>query len=89
MILEISMYTCTTGIRAFAECHELCRVLFVGHSAKIPLPRAALGNVPHSITISFTECRTLGTELHSAKTTLPSAEPSAKTTLNKEPSAAV
>jgi hypothetical protein len=64
-------------------------VLFVGYSAKIPLPRAALGKVLHSVTISFTECRALGTELHSAKTTLPSVEPSAKTALGKEPSAAV
>jgi hypothetical protein len=24
----------TTGIRAFAECRRLCRVLFIGHSAK-------------------------------------------------------
>jgi hypothetical protein len=33
----------TTGIRVFAECRRLCRVLFVGHSAKTSLPRAALG----------------------------------------------
>jgi hypothetical protein len=26
--------TITTGIRGFAECSALCRVLFVGHSAK-------------------------------------------------------
>jgi hypothetical protein len=64
-------------------------MLFVGYSAKIPLPRAALGKVLHSVTISFTKCRTLGTELQSAKTTLPSAEPSAKTALGKEPSATV
>jgi hypothetical protein len=36
----------------------LCRVLFIGHSTKIPLPRATLDKVPHSVTISFTECRT-------------------------------
>jgi hypothetical protein len=57
----------TTEIQAFAECQELCRVLFVGHSAKQPLPRAALGKVLLSVTSSFTECRTLGTEIHSAK----------------------
>jgi hypothetical protein len=64
-------------------------VLFVGHSAKTSLPRAALGNVLHSVTRSFTECRTLGTETHSAKMSLPSAELSAKAALGKEPSAAV
>jgi hypothetical protein len=64
-------------------------VFFVGHSAKKHLPRAALGKVLHSVTSSFTECRTLGTEIHSAKTSLPSAEPSAKAALTKEPSAAV
>jgi hypothetical protein len=53
-------------------------VLFVEHSAKEPLPSAALGKVMLSVTSSFTECRTLGTEIHSAKTSLPSAEHSAK-----------
>jgi hypothetical protein len=48
-------------------------VLFVGHSAKTSLPRATLGKVLHSVTRSFTECRTLGTEEHSANTSLPSA----------------
>jgi hypothetical protein len=33
----------TTRIRAFAECRRLCRVLFIGHSAKKTLPSAALG----------------------------------------------
>jgi hypothetical protein len=51
----------TTGIRSFVECQDFCRVLFVGPSAKIPLSRAALGKVPYSVTISFIECRTLGT----------------------------
>jgi hypothetical protein len=78
-----------TRIPAFAECQELCRVLFVGHSAKNPLPRAALGKVLHSITILFAECRTLGTEIHSVKTSLPSVEPSAKAALGKEPSTAI
>jgi hypothetical protein len=35
----------TTGIRGFAECRPLCRVPFVGHSAKKALPRAALDKV--------------------------------------------
>jgi hypothetical protein len=38
----------TTGIRGFAECGLLCRVPFVGHSAKTALPSAALGTVRHS-----------------------------------------
>jgi hypothetical protein len=38
----------TTGIRGFAECWLLCRVPFVGHSAKKDLPSAALGKVRHS-----------------------------------------
>jgi hypothetical protein len=41
----------------------LCRVLFVGHSAKKPLPSAALSKVLLSVTSPFTECRTLGTEM--------------------------
>jgi hypothetical protein len=41
-------------------------VLFIGHSAKKLLPRAALDKVLHSVTSLFTECRTLGTEIHSA-----------------------
>jgi hypothetical protein len=69
----------------------LCRVLFVGHSAKKPLLSAALGKVLLSVTSSFTERRTLGTEIHSAKKPLPlpSAEHSAKEALSKGPSAAV
>jgi hypothetical protein len=38
----------TTGIRGFAECGLLCRVPFVGHSAKKALLSAALGTVRHS-----------------------------------------
>jgi hypothetical protein len=49
----------------------------------------ALGKVLHSVTSSFTERRTLGTEIHSTKTSLPSVEPSAKAVLGKEPSAVV
>jgi hypothetical protein len=56
----------TTGIRGFAECRPLCRVPFVGHSAKKALPRAALGKVRLSATSLFTECWTLGTGPHSA-----------------------
>jgi hypothetical protein len=78
-----------TGIRALTECSALCRVLFVGHSAKKPLPSAALGKVLLLVTSSFTECRTLGIEIHSAKYSLPSAEHSAKAALGKGPSAAV
>jgi hypothetical protein len=52
--------TYTTGIRTFAECRRLCRVLFIGHSAKQTLPSAALGKVLRSVKSWFTECRTLG-----------------------------
>jgi hypothetical protein len=57
---------------------RLCRVSFVGHSAKKALPRAALGKVRLSATRLFTECWTLGTGPHSAKTCLPSVNHSAK-----------
>jgi hypothetical protein len=50
----------TTGILDFAECRTLCRVPFVGHSAKTALPRAALGEFLLSVTSWFTECKTLG-----------------------------
>jgi hypothetical protein len=79
----------TTRIQSFTMCQELCRVFFVRHSAKKHLPRAALGKVLLSITRSFTECRTLGTEIHLATTSSPSAEHSAKEALGKEPSATV
>jgi hypothetical protein len=79
----------TTGIWAFAECRRLCRVLFIGHSAKKTLPSTALGKVLRSVKSLFTECRTLGTEKHSANTALPSGKHSAKMTLGKGPSAAV
>jgi hypothetical protein len=46
----------TTGIAGFAECCILCRVLFVGHSAKKSLPSAALGKVRLSAKSPFTEC---------------------------------
>jgi hypothetical protein len=63
----------------------LCRVPFVRHSAKTSLPRAALGKVLHSVTM----CRTLGIEIHSVKTSLPSGKHSAKAALGKGPSTAV
>jgi hypothetical protein len=56
-------------------------VLFLGHSAKKPLPRATLGKVLLLVTSSFTECRTLGTETHSAKIDLPSGKHLAKVAL--------
>jgi len=80
---------CTTGIRGFAECCILCRVPFVGHSAKKALPSAALGKVRLSEKSPFTECWTLGTGRHSAKTSLPSVTHSANGALGKGPSAAV
>jgi hypothetical protein len=81
--------TCTIRIRLFAECRRLCRVLFIGHSAKPTLPSAALGKVLRSVKSLFTECRTLGTAKHSAKTVLPSVKHSTNMALGKGPLAAV
>jgi hypothetical protein len=64
-------------------------VPFVGHSTKKALPRAALGKVRLSATSLFTECWTLDTGPHSAKTRFPSVKHSAKAALGKGPSAAV
>jgi hypothetical protein len=80
---------CTTGIQGFAECCNLCRVLFVGHSTKKALPSAALGKASLSAKRFFPECWTLGTGRHSAKTSLPSVKHSAKGALGKGPSTAV
>ena len=63
----------------------LCRV-------PAALPSAfywALGKAPRSVKSLFTECTTLGTTKHSAKTALPSVEHSAKMALGKGPLAAV
>jgi hypothetical protein len=79
----------TTGIQDFAECRTLCRVPFVGYSAKEALPRAALGEVLLSVTSWFTECRTLGTGKLSAKTCLSSIKHSTKVALGKGSPAAV
>jgi hypothetical protein len=73
----------------YREYRRLCRVLFIGHSAKTRLPSAALGKVLHLVKIFFTECRTLGTTKHSAKTALPRVKHSAKMALGKGPLAAV
>jgi hypothetical protein len=81
--------TSTTGIRAFAECRRLCRVLFIGHSAKKTLPSAALGKDLRSVKVLFTECGTIGTARHSAKIDLPRVKHSAKMTLGKGPLAGV
>jgi hypothetical protein len=45
---NLAVDSSTTGIWGFAECWLLCRVPFVGHSAKKALPSAALGKVRHS-----------------------------------------
>jgi hypothetical protein len=45
----------------------LCRVLFLGHSAKKSLSRDVFGKVLRSVKRLFTKCGTLGTEKHSAK----------------------
>jgi hypothetical protein len=59
----------TTGIWLFAKCLALCPVLSVGS-----LPSAALGKVLLSVTSTFTESRTLGTEIHSANKSLLNAK---------------
>jgi hypothetical protein len=64
-------------------------VSFVGHSVKTALPSAALGKVKLSAKSLFTECWTLGTGPHSAKTPFPNVKHSAKGALGKGPSAAV
>jgi hypothetical protein len=78
-ILELEEEACmlgtfTTGIWLFAESSALCQVLSIGHSAKKSLSSAALGKVLLSITTTFTESRTLSTEIHPAKKSLPSAK---------------
>jgi hypothetical protein len=88
-ILEDVAVILTTRIRLFAKCRRLCRVLFIRHSAKPTLPSVALGKVLRSVKILFTECGTLGTAQHSAKTSLPRVKHSAKTALGKGPLAAV
>jgi hypothetical protein len=79
----------TTGIRPFAECRRLCRVLFIGHSAKPTLPSAALGRVLRSVKRLFTERRALGIAKHSARTVVPRVKHSANMALGKGPLAAV
>jgi hypothetical protein len=80
-----TVYVCACGMqvgsyrnRGFAECRPLCRVPFVGYSAKKALPRATLDKVRLSATSLFTECWTLGIGPHSAKTCFPSVKHSAK-----------
>jgi hypothetical protein len=84
-----SCFILTTGIRPFAECRRLCRVLFIGHSAKPTLPSAALGRVLRSVKRLFTERRALGIAKHSAKTVVPRVKHSANMALGKGPLAAV
>jgi hypothetical protein len=61
-VIAASCSSTTAGIRAFAECQRLCRVLFIGHSVKS----------------LFNECGTLGIYKHSANTALPSGKHSKK-----------
>lgn len=59
-------------------CHyrnlSLCRVQFVGHSAKNYLPSVTLDDLTLSAKTSFTESGTLGIYRHSAKILLPSVK---------------
>jgi hypothetical protein len=79
----------TTGIRLFIECSALCRVLFIGHATKKYLPSVALGKVLLSVTTTFTGSRTLDTERHSAKLSLPSAKHSVNDDARQRSSAVV
>jgi hypothetical protein len=62
-----TLYHITTGNSIFAECHMLCRVPNIGHSAKTLFTechsrqRFTLGKD------RFAECQTLGKEIHSVK----------------------
>jgi hypothetical protein len=73
----------TTNSRRHYRNPALCRVLDALPSAfcralgKKSLPSATLGKVLLSVMIAFTESRTLGTEIHSAKKSLPSVNHSA------------
>jgi hypothetical protein len=64
----------TTGNSIFAECHMLCQVPNIGHSAKRLFAecrsrqRFTLGKARHSAKKFFAECPALGKDLHSAKT---------------------
>jgi hypothetical protein len=89
MISQVRILSDTTRICGFAECSALCQVLFLGHSAKNALSSAALGKVLLSVNNTFTESRTLGTEILSAKIPLSSVKHSAKVALGKGSSAAV
>jgi hypothetical protein len=64
-------------------------MLFIGHSVKKLLSSVALGKVPLSVNNAFTESRTFGIEIHSAKISLPRVKHSAKVALGKGSSAAV
>jgi hypothetical protein len=69
----------------------LCRVpaalpsAFYRALAKPSLPSAVLGKLLRSVNSLFTECRTLGTAKHSAKTALPRVKHSANMALGKGP----
>jgi hypothetical protein len=85
MCIRLVAFSCTNH----CQNPDLCRVLFIGHSAKKILPSAALDKVLRSVKSLVTECRTLGTAKHSAKTALPRGKHSAKMALDKGPLAAV
>jgi hypothetical protein len=60
----------TTGIRLFVKCQVLCRVYFIGHSAKQALLSATLGEKRHSTQVTFTESQTLSINRRSTKESL-------------------
>jgi hypothetical protein len=76
-------------IRLFAECLRLCRVFFVGHSAKKSLSSVALDTVLLSITTTFNESITLDIDRHSARSLYRVSNAQRTTPLGKGPSGAV
>jgi hypothetical protein len=100
MFIKLCLFTFKRG-RARHEHYRnprLCRVLYslssafcraLGKEGFAALPSAALGEARLSATRLFTECWTLGTGRHSAKTSLPSVKHSATWALGKGPSTIV
>jgi hypothetical protein len=87
----------TTGIRGFAKCWLLCRVPFVGHSAKKALSgtrQRKLCRVPHSVKLGTRQtvlCRELNTRHRTilGKDNFVECQTLGKGALGKWPSAAV
>jgi hypothetical protein len=75
MLIRYSDLSSTTAeIRLFAKCSALCRVHFVGHSAKPPFPSATLAKIRLSTMTTLIESETFGIEGHSTMRPLPSVK---------------